>query len=687
MRRNLFIAGILSTLVVPGALADEGMWTFDNFPSQMVKEKYGVVIDQEWLDHARGNAGRMANGCSSSLVSKDGLVFTNHHCVIGCVQNLSTPENDYVANGFYTHARVEERQCPAYQIEYLETIGDVTERVLDATSSRLVEEFTDARDAIIATIESESCGPREETHRCQVVTLYQGGQYKLYVYRKYTDVRLVFSPEIQASFFGGDPDNFNFPRYAFDGSFLRLYENGMPVSTPNHFRWGMEVIKAGDPVFVAGNPGSTSRLYTESQLRSLRDFIYSDLMLQYSELRGRLVEFGKIDAEHARIATRDLFGIENTLKRMRGQFKALLNKDLFESKRAADTELRTLVEADAELAARIGDPWGEIAEAQAVRAGIYMTNYLVEGRGGFGSDLYGHAVDLVRASIEREKPNEERMPEYAEARLPLLERRLLAEEPIEPELEALKLEFWLTKLREYLAADAPETAIFIGRESPKSLAQSLSQSRLVDPSYRRMLWEGSAVEIEASNDPMIIYVRERDAAARTIREQYEKHVEGPTDRAMERIAEARFAIYGTDVYPDATFTLRLSYGVIDGWSVNKQSVLPFTYFEGLYNRATDYPPFNLVPSWAEAQTALNLDTIYNISSTNDIVGGNSGSPLLNADGAVIGAVFDGNILSLGGTFSFDPEVNRAVTVSTMAITEGLEKVYRLEGLVTELMAP
>ena len=687
MRRNLFIASIFSTLGVSAALADEGMWTFDNFPSQIVDEKYGVAIDQAWLDHVRANAGRMANGCSSSLVSDDGLVFTNHHCVVGCVQNLSTPENDYVANGFFTQARAEERQCPAYQIEYLETIGDVTERVLGATMSVSVEEFTDARDAIVATMESESCGPREETHRCQVVTLYQGGQYKLYVYRKYSDVRLVFAPEIQASFFGGDPDNFNFPRYAFDGAFLRLYENNVPVSTPNHFRWSVDAPEAGDPVFVAGNPGNTSRLYTESQLASLRDFIYSDLMLQYSELRGRLIEFGKIDAEHARIATRDLFGIENTLKRMRGQYAALLDEDLFARKREADAQLKSRVAADAELRTSIGDPWSEIEAAQAARAGIYMTNYLVEGRGGFGSDLYGHAVDLVRASAEREKPNEERLPEYSQARLPLLERRLLADEPIDRELEALKLEFWLTKLREYLTADAPETAIFIGRDSPETLAQTLSRSRLVDPGFRETLWEGGAAVIKASNDPMIAYVRMRDDAARAIREQYEERVEGPTDRALERIAAARFAIYGTDVYPDATFTLRLSYGAIDGWTVNEQSVPPFTYFEGLYQRATDYEPFSLVPRWAEAQDVLDPDTIYNISSNNDIVGGNSGSPLLNADGAVIGAVFDGNILSLGGTFAFDPEINRAVTVSTMAITEGLDKVYGLDALVAELTAP
>lgn len=686
MRRKIFLAGLLIGFGVAPAYADEGMWTFDNFPTSRVQEKYGVTIDQAWLDHVRGGAGRLANGCSSSLVSGDGLVFTNHHCVIGCVQNISTPENDYVENGFIAHSRAEERQCPAFQVEFLETIDDVTERVRAATAGRAGQEFTRARDAVIATIEQEACAARADTHRCQVVALYQGGQYELYTYRKYSDVRLVFSPELQASFFGGDPDNFNFPRYAFDGSFLRLYENGEPVSTPEHLRWGLTPPEEGDPVFVAGNPGNTDRLFTVSQLASLRDFIYSDLMLHYSELRGRLSQFGKTDDEHERIAKDDLFGIENTLKRMRGQFKALLDPGLFEMKRAADAELRAQVAADPELSARIGDPWAEIEEAQRVRAGLYMKEYLVEGRAGFGFDLYGDAVDLVRGAAERVKPNEDRLPEYAEARLPRLENLLLAHEPRYPELERLKLEFWLLKLREYLTADAPETALFIGSGSPETIAATLSQSRVADRAYREMLWEGGQAAIDASDDPLIVYVRERDAAARAIRKEYEERVDGPTDRAMERIAAARFAIYGTDVYPDATFTLRLSYGAVDGWTYNGVIVPPFTYFQGLYQRATDYPPFNLTPRWQEAEHTLDPDTIFNLVSTNDIVGGNSGSPLLDADGEVIGAVFDGNILSLGGTYYFDPTVNRAVTVSTLAITEGLQKVYGADALVAELTA-
>jgi hypothetical protein len=686
MRRALFLAS-LSLLTAGPVSADEGMWTFDNFPAEIVSEKYGETIDQSWLDHVRLNAGRMSNGCSSSIVSSEGLVLTNHHCVIGCVQNLSTPERDYVETGFFTATRDEERPCPAMQIDVLVSIDDVTARVLSATDGKTGEDYTRARDAMVAMLESESCAGRTDTHRCQVVTLYQGGQFKLYSYRKYTDVRLVFAPEIGASFFGGDPDNFNFPRYAFDASFLRLYENGVPVRTPEHLTWSTEAPSEGDPVFVAGNPGGTSRLLTAPQLALLRDAIYPDNLFLMSEWRGRLTEFSRIDAEHERIATSDLFTTENNIKRLRGELKALSDPALFEIKRASDAELKAYVDNDAALAATVGDPWTEIADAQRERAALYSTYYFLESRAGYFSELYDHAVDLVRVAAERGKPNAERLPEYADARLPILERRVLAEEPIEPELEALKLEFWLTKLREYLTADAPATRTFIGRSSPQYLAQSLSASRLADPAFRRALWEGGMEAIDASDDPMIVYVRETDAAARAIRKDYEERVEGPTGRGMERIAQARFAAYGTGVYPDATFTLRLSYGAVEGWEENGRVIAPFTYFAGLYARATDYPPFRLIPEWSAAEDTLDPGIVFNLVSTNDIIGGNSGSPLLSAEGEVVGAVFDGNILSLGGNFHFDPAVNRTVSVSTAAITEALEKVYGRAALVAELTQP
>ena len=677
-------ASLLLSIAAGPALADEGMWTFDNFPSAMVREKYGVAIDQPWLDRVRAGVGRLSNGCSSSVVSSEGLVFTNHHCVATCVQNLSTARQDYIADGFFTAARGEERQCPGMQVDILESISDVTERVNAGTAGTAGEDFTEARDAVISEIERDSCAGREATHRCQVITLYQGGQYKLYSYRKYSDVRLVFAPEMRMAFFGGDPDNFNFPRYDLDGAFLRIYENGAPVPTPWHLRWNANPPTEGEPVFVAGNPGATQRLYTEAQLATLRDIIMPDAMLLFSELRGRYTQFAAESAEHARIVTANLFGVENNLKRMRGQQQALAHPALFEMKRRADAELKARVAAEPALAAEIGDPWAEIEAAQAEAAALYTPYYFLESRAGGGSSLYGYARRLVRASAERAKPNAERLPEYADARLPLLEKTLLDPEPVEPDLERLQLEFWLTKLREYLTADAPETALFLGRDSPRQIAEALIQSRLADPMLRRRLWEGGEAAISASNDPMIRFVLRTDEAARAVRKAYEERVEGPEDRAMERIAKARFAIYGTNVYPDATFSLRISYGRIAGWTYKGADIRPFTTFRGLFARATGQEPFALAPRWEGAEARVDPSTVFNISSTNDVVGGNSGSPLINAGGEVIGAIFDGNIHSLGGAYYYDGELNRTVSVSAAALTEALTKIYGRDALVAEL---
>jgi hypothetical protein len=528
---------------------------------------------------------------------------------------------------------------------------------------------------------------REATHRCQVISLYAGGQYKLYTYRKYSDVRLVFAAEFDTAFFGGDPDNFNFPRYDLDFSFLRLYEDGKPVATPEHLKWNASAPKDGEPVFVAGNPGGTDRQLTEAQLVTLRDVVQPLGLILGSELRGRYTRFAEESAEHARIVNRDLFGLENGLKAQRGEHEALLNPALMADKRKADAELKARVDSDPKLKGEIGDPWAEIAKAQTDRVALAKPYYFLETRAGFGSSLYGYARTLVRAAEERMKPNGERLREYADARLPLTERTLLAARPIETEVEQLKLAFWFTKLREELTADAPETALFLGKESPGNLASALAASKLADPDLRKQLWEGGLAAVHASTDPMIRYVLKTDDAGRAVRKAYEERVEGPTDQASERIAKARFAVYGTSVYPDATFSLRLSYGKIAGWTEPGRTVTPFTTFAGLYDRATGEPPFQLAPRWVEAKTKLDLNTVFNMSSDNDIIGGNSGSPLINGRGEVIGAIFDGNIHSLGGDYYFDEKLNRTVTVSTAAMTEALNKVYGQSALVRELTAP
>ncbi|MEO7026597.1 MAG: S46 family peptidase, partial [Caulobacteraceae bacterium] len=492
---------------------------------------------------------------------------------------------------------------------------------------------------------------------------------------------------LATAFFGGDPDNFNFPRYDLDISFLRLYKDGQPAPTPDHLRWNPTPPTAGQPVFIAGNPGTTERLLTADQLESLRDVVLPQTLLQLSEFRGRLIEFGHQGPEQARIADRELFGVENSFKAFSGEFQALSDPAFIDGKRRADDELRARVAADPALAARTGDPWKEIATAQADRAALNATWRLLEARPGFGSQLLSYGRGLVRAARERTLPNADRLPQYTDSRLPLLEKQILDETPVYPALERLELEFWLTKIREYLTADAPETKIYLGAASPETLAARLSVSSLGDPAVRKALWDGGMAAIQASRDPMILFVLATDPTARAVRTAYEEKVSGPSDRASERIAAARFAVYGTKVYPDATFTPRLSFGKVEGWTRRGRTVPPFTTFAGLWTRATGQPPFELAPSWLAARGKLDPATIFDFVTDNDIVGGNSGSPAIDAKGEVIGAAFDGNIWSLGGDFAFDDAVNRSVIVSTAAATEALRKVYGQESLVKELLAP
>jgi len=516
--------------------------------------------------------------------------------------------------------------------------------------------------------------------------MYQGGQYKLYNYRKYTDVRLVFAPEGDTAFFGGDPDNYNFPRYDLDCSFVRLYENGKPAATPDHLRWSTLPPKDGAPLFVAGNPGTTQRLLTADQLSTLRDLNIPEILIMYSELRGQLLRFTAESPEHARIGNDDLFGVENSFKAYRGKEKALVDTTLIAAKRVAERELKARVSKDPKLAAEVGNPWSDIAKAQLHIKELYFRYYDLESRAGYRSDLFEYARDLVRAAQERPKPNGERLREFTDSRLALLAKTLLDPQPVYPELEQLKLAFWLAKLRENLTADSPDTRLFLGKESPETLAARLATSKLGDPAVRKALWEGGLQAVQASDDPLIRFVLATDADSRAVRKLYEDEVSGPVEQAQQKIAHARFAIYGTSVYPDATFTLRLSYGKVEGWDNNGVAVPAFTYLSGLWERATGQFPFALTPRWQNAHGKVDPHTVFNFVSDNDIIGGNSGAPALDAEGKVVGAIFDLNIPSLGGPFGFEDRVNRAISVSTASITEALRNVYGAQGLVTELTA-
>lgn len=685
MKSTMSALAAVAALAMPvAAVADEGMWTFDAFPGAKVKAAYGFAPDQAWLDHVRMSAARLTGGCSSSLVSGSGLLLTNHHCVVDCAQNLSSESEDFVKNGFLADDRARERKCPGQQAEILTAITDVTSDVQhaigDATGAALVK----ARDAAIARIEDAGCTDKAKDV-CEVVTLYGGGQYKLYKYRKYSDVRLVFAPEYDAAQFGGDPDNFNFPRFGLDAAFLRIYEDGRPVATPTHLKWNPRAPQPGELVFVAGNPGSTSRLFTQSQMGLQRDLILPTTEILFSELRGRLIAAMAGDAERTRTGADTAFGIENSFKAYYGEYRSLLDPAFAARLAGAEGDLRARVAGDPALRGRVGDPWSEVDRAMAAYRDIYIPYSMLEGRAGMTSQLYRYARTIVRAAAEREKPDAERLPGYTQSALPLLEKELVDPTPTYPWLDELKLAFWLSKTREYLTADDPRVRALLGKDSPESLAASLVDgSRLGDPKVREALFKGGMAAVRSSDDPLIRFVLAHDADARAQRARFKSQVEAPVAAAQSRLAQARFAVYGAGLYPDATFTLRLSYGSVTAWSEPGRDIAPTTTFAGMFDRATGNDPYRLPSRWLAARGKLDPTTVLDFSTSNDVVGGNSGSPAIARDGSVIGALFDGNIHSLGGTFGYDPALNRSVVVSAGAVQAALKVVYPAPHLLAEL---
>ena len=685
---NSVLSAFAIALVAAAALSvpvssEEGMWTFDAAPLAKINAALGTRIDQAWLDKVQAGSVRLS-GCSASLVSPDGLVLTNQHCVRSCLQTFSTPDRDRLSEGFFTNGRDEERTCPGQTAEVLLSIEDVTARVKTATEGSAGREFVRARGAEQTAIEKAGCGA-DPTLRCQVVTLHRGGQYKLYKYRRYSDVRLVYVPEHQAVVFGGDPDNFNFPRFALDAAFLRVYENGKPAPTPSFLRWAPRPPVAGEPVFVAGNPGSTSRLETVAQLEFARDVQLPSMLKRLAELRGRLIRFADESDDHRRMTRDAIRGTENNLKRSWGQHQTLADPGFMDAKRAAERD----------LIAKSGSAAGpdsvtaaveEIARAQRARRELWPFYEQVEPLAGGSSVLYGYARTIVRAADARSKPAADRPAEYADTRLPALAKSLLDPRRIEPELETLYLGFWLSKAREAMGTDAAETKALLGSESPEGLAaRAVRETKLGDPAVRKALWDGGAEAVLASEDPMVRLARANEPAARKFRAALDERVTGPTDRASERLALARFKAYGENVYPDATFTLRLSYGRIAGWAEGDRTVEPMTRVSGLWERATGAEPYIVSRGLAAARDRLSPDTIFTVSTTNDIVGGNSGSPLIDAQGHVIGAAFDGNLHSNGGSYGYDPRLNRTVAVSAAMVQEALLKVYNQPQLVKELI--
>jgi hypothetical protein len=690
MFRTFFAAALIIAAVAGlagSAAADEGMWPFDEAPVARVKDALGVTLDSRWLDHLRAASVRLTNGCSAAIVSREGLVLTNQHCIVACAQQLSPASGDYLGDGFVAESLSQERTCPGVQAEVLIAITDVTAPIYAAGAGKIGEAFASAREGAIAQAEKDACNG-DLRYRCQVISFYQGGEFKVYKFRKYSDVRLVFTPEFAAAFFGGDPDNFNFPRFDLDCAFLRLYENDKPAVTPNYLAWSTAAPQAGEPVFMSGSPGATERQLTVSQLKSLRDVALPLMALQQAELRGRLTQLGEQGADMRRLIADALFIDENTYKILAGRLAALRDPAFIASREKDEADLRARVAADPKFAAQIGDPWGEIDKAQDAYRRQFVVWYELESGAGGGSDLFRYARDLVRAAAERVKPSNQRMPEYADSRLALYEKLLLDAKPVRPVLERLQLEFWLSKTRELLGADSPAITMLLANESPEELAERLvAGSRLADPAVRRQLWSGGMEAIVASNDPMIAFVLRTDPLSRAARQVWEEEVIGPVQDAGERIARVRYDLYGPSLYPDATFSLRLSYGKVAGWTDQGQETPPFTTFAGLFTRATGAPPYRLPPRWVADSAKLDPSTVLDFSTTNDITGGGSGSPVVNAKGEIVGTAFDGNIHSIAGDFSYDAALNRTIVVSTVAITEALGRVYGDTALAKELSGP
>jgi hypothetical protein len=683
---SLALATATSAFMQP-AIAAEGMWTLDNLPTAAMQTEFDFSPDQEWVQKVMRSSVRLAGGCSGSFISGDGLVLTNHHCIVGCIGDLSSETEDLMRDGFVAADRAQERQCPNFELNRLESTSDVSERVREATKGLSGKAFADAKRATQSAIESECVGDDSAKRRCDVVDLYQGGVQHLYQYARFQDVRLAFAPEFAAGFFGGDPDNFNFPRYNLDMGLLRAYVDGKPAEIEDFFPMNPAGAEEGELVMISGHPGSTQRMLTVAQLEALRDRTLLDRLLYLAEMRGLLLQFGALGEEQARQAQNDLFGVENSFKALRGRLSALNDAAVFDGKRAQEAALRAFAAAHPTLAEEIGQPWDDIAQATATFADIETAYGLLEGGRGFGTDFFGHARTLVRGAAERAKPNAERLREFADAGLPRVEQGLFAEQPIYPAYEQVKLGWTLSKLREQLGADHPVVKQTLGKESPQQLAARLVEgTSLGDVAVRRALWEGGIDAVMKSNDPMIALARTIDPLARELRDRYEREVQAVVQKSAEAIAKVRFAKEGTGVYPDATFSLRLSFGAVEGWQHQGQTVPAMTYIGGLYERATGAEPFKLAPTWVAAREQLNLELPMNFVSSNDIIGGNSGSPVINAKAEVVGLVFDGNIHSLGGAYWYDGRLNRAVSVHSAAMIEALRKVYPAQHLADEILA-
>jgi len=688
---------VVVVLAVSGlASAEEGMWTFDRFPSAKVKAKYGFAPDSKWLDHVRLASVRTQH-CSAGFVSPSGLVVTNHHCASDCAEHLSTSGRDLVKDGFLAQKQEDELRCSGDHVDQLVEITDVTERIGNATRGKTGNALAAALRGETGAIE-KACQVDEGT-RCQVVSLYRGGLYNLYRYRRWNDVRLVFLPEDAISNFGGDPDNYEFPRWALDVAFLRVYDDGKPATTPEFFRWSPTGATDGDLVFMSGDPGKTERLLTVAQLRYQRDVVIPEAGLRLAELRGYLQGFRQRGPEQARIALGPLQSVENNLKRAKGQWRVLSDPKFMGEKERAEKALRARVNADPRLKEGSSRAWDEIERATSEYLGfrselryledsVELVSPVEEKPWGFDSQLFREARQLVRARTERKLPSEQRLREFQDASLPALTEALFSTAPVHAELEAATLGWSLTRMRAELRPEHPIVRKLLSRETPDELAaRVVGGTKLGDPAVRRRLWEDAAAFHSAmATDPMLQLAAAVDEEARAVRKRFEV-VDATLKSNGELIARARFDVLGTAVYPDATFTPRLSYGTIRGYELPGRTIPWRTELGGLWTRATGRPPFVLPPSWLAARGKMPDSLPYNVVGTPDSVGGSSGSPIVDRKGELVALNFDQNSFGTATPFGYDESRRRAVFLHSELILRALGTVYGARRLVDELRPP
>ncbi|MGF1577828.1 MAG: S46 family peptidase [Gemmataceae bacterium] len=668
--------------------ADEGMWLFNNLPKKQLKEVYDFVPTEPWLEHVQKSSVRFNNGGSGSFVSANGLVMTNHHVAFDALEKLSTPENNYAEVGYYAAKQEDELKAKGLELNVLMSIEDVTERVKGAVQPGMSdEEKFAARRGMIAKVEAESL--KQTGLRSDVVTLYQGGQYHLYRFKRYTDVRLVFAPHTQAAFFGGDTDNFSYPRYCLDVAFFRVYEDGQPLKARHYLKWSKAGPSKDELVFVSGHPGRTSRLNTVAELKYLRDTGYPSLLERYFRLEVMASVFSGRGPEEKRRAKDYLFGVSNGRKARKGALQGLLTPSFMARKVAKENALKAAVRKMPELKETL-KAWKTIADVQKVRRKLIVPYGLFEGGQAFNTTYFGYARTLVRASEEFAKPNAERLREYSDAGKESLKFQLLAETPIYPDFEAAKLTDSLTWLAVQIGPEKKLVKKILAGKSPRERAEELvAGTKLGAKELRETLFEGGKKAVDACNDPMIELARLVDKTSRKIRKEWETKVDEPKRQAYDMIAKAKFAIEGTDTYPDATFTLRLAFGTCKGYEQSGKTIPFQTTFAGLYERAKkqgNAEAFELPEIWIERKDKLDLSTPYNFVCTADIIGGNSGSPVINRDAEVVGLIFDGNVQSLVLDFAFTDVQARAVSVHSQGIIEALKAIYQADGLVNEILA-